>query len=121
MAGKAKKIERRSRDPRLDNAYLDEVERDKAMVRDWMREEGLNLASAARRIGIARNTLERILSNDLDWSKRTIAPKRWTMYLVEQAAGIKTKKWRLKSRKKKQKTPFVPGRKNLEFARRGGR
>lgn len=102
MARKKKEIEPRMRDPRLDNAYLAEVEHDKALVAEWMQEQHLNLTSAARRIGIARNTLERILSDDLDWSKRTIAPKRWTMHLIEQAAGIKTKKWRPKPKKRKR-------------------
>jgi hypothetical protein len=39
VARKKKEIEPRMRDPRLDNAYLAEVEHDKALVAEWMQKD----------------------------------------------------------------------------------
>jgi DNA-binding XRE family transcriptional regulator len=102
MAGKKQKVEPRSRDLRFDNQYLSELATDLDLFREWMREEALTITQAARHVGVSRTTLDKILNEGPDWSKRTMAPKRSTTFLMEQAAGIKTKKWRPKPKKRKR-------------------
>lgn len=121
MAGRKKVTPHVSRDLRFDNRYLAACETDKKLIREWMSEENLTITAAARLAGVARGTLDKLLSDSPDWSKRTMAPKRSTMFLLEQAAGIEVKKWRPKRRKRKPRKPQAGIRKNRGYARRGGR